>query len=97
MRVLPIPDGLDFPYAEQAIVIERYVMVRKSGRWVMRNCEAVLYVTSLAAEASTPRDLLAHVRGHWTVGARAPGFLQGQDGLSCSGRSFHQSPGIYAV
>ena len=29
----------------------------------MRNCEAVLYVTSLAAEASTPRDLLAHVRG----------------------------------
>ena len=33
----------------------------------MRNCEAVLYVTSLAAEASTPRDLLAHVRGHWTV------------------------------
>ena len=28
----------------------------------MRNCEAVLYVTSLAAEASTPGPL-AHVRG----------------------------------
>ena len=67
IRVLPVPDGLDFPYAEQAILIEGYVTVRKNGRWVMRNCEAVLYVTSLAAEASTPRDLLAHVRGHWTV------------------------------
>ena len=67
ISVLPVPDGLDFTYAEQAILIERYVTVRKNGRWVMRNCEAVLYVTSLAAEASTPRDLLAHVRGHWTV------------------------------
>ena len=68
IRVLPVPGSLaDFPYAEQAILIERYVTVRKNGRWVMRNCEAVLYVTSLAAEASTPRDLLAHVRGHWTV------------------------------
>ena len=67
IRVLPVPDGLDFPYAEQAILIERYVTVGKNGRWVMRNCEAVLYVTGLAAEAGTPRDLLAHVRGHWTV------------------------------
>ena len=82
IRVLPVPDGLDFPYAEQAILIERYVTVRKNGRWVMRNCEAVLYVTSLAAEASTPRDLLAHVRGHWTVehlhwlrSMRVPGLL----------------------
>jgi len=33
----------------------------------MRNCEAVLYITSLAAEGTTPEDLLAHVRGHWTV------------------------------
>ena len=33
IRVLPVPDGLDFPYAEQAILIERYVTVRKNGRW----------------------------------------------------------------
>jgi predicted transposase YbfD/YdcC len=82
IRVLPVPGGLaDFPYAEQAILIERYVTVRKNSRWVMRNCEAVLYVTSLAAEASTPRDLLAHVRGHWTVEhlhwLRSPGVTWG--------------------
>ena len=33
----------------------------------MRNCEAVLYVTSLNAAHTTPADLLAYVRGHWTV------------------------------
>jgi predicted transposase YbfD/YdcC len=67
IRVLPVPDGLDFPHAQQAILIERYVTVKKNGQWVMRNCEAVLYLTSLAAEDTTPEDLLACVRGHWTV------------------------------
>ena len=67
IRVLPMPDGLDFPYAQQAILIERYVTVKKNGQWVMRNCEAVLYITSLTAAETTPGDLLAHVRGHWTV------------------------------
>ena len=37
------------------------------GRWVMRNCETVLYVTSLDAGQATPADLLALVRGHWPV------------------------------
>ena len=67
IRVLPAPDGLDFPHAEQAILIERYVTVKKNGQWAMRNCEAVLYLTSLAADDASPEDLLAHVRGHWTV------------------------------
>lgn len=67
LRVLPVPEGAGFPGAEQAILIERYVTVKKNGTWVMRNCEAVLYVTSLAAAETTPEDLLAHVRGHWTV------------------------------
>jgi len=67
IRVLPAPEGLDFPGAQQAILIERYVTYKKNGHWVMRNCEAVLYITSLAAEGTTPEDLLAHVRGHWTV------------------------------
>ena len=67
IRVLPAPEGLDFPYAEQAVLIERYVTVRKNGRWVMRNCEAVLYITSLAGADASAEDLLAHVREHWTV------------------------------
>lgn len=33
----------------------------------MRNCEAVLYLTSLAAEDATPEGLLAFAPGHWTV------------------------------
>jgi hypothetical protein len=41
--------------------------VKKNGNWVMRNCEAVLYITSLTAAQTTPGDLLAHVRGHWTM------------------------------
>jgi hypothetical protein len=67
LRVLPIPEGADFPGVEQAVLIERYVTVKKNGTWVMRNCEAVLYITSLAAADASPEDLHAHVRGHWTV------------------------------
>jgi hypothetical protein len=33
----------------------------------MRNCEAVLYLTSLAAGDATAVDPLADVRSHWTV------------------------------
>ncbi len=67
IRVLSAPEGTAFPYARQAILIERYVTIKKNGRWVMRNCEAVLYVTSLDAAQASPADLLAYVRGHWKV------------------------------
>jgi predicted transposase YbfD/YdcC len=67
IRVLPAPGGTGFAAAAQAILIERYVTVKNNGHWQMRNCEAVLYITSLAAEDTTPGDLLAHVRGHWQV------------------------------
>ena len=67
IRVLPVPEGTDFPHAQQAILIERYVTVKKNGQWVMRNCEAVLYITSLPAAETSPADLLAHIRGHWRV------------------------------
>ena len=67
IRVLPAPAGLDFPYASQAILLERYVTIKKNGRWIMRNCEAVLYVTSLDASQATPADLLACARGHWAI------------------------------
>src|SRR5260370_19747239 len=33
----------------------------------MRNCEAVLYITSLDAAQASPADLLALIRGHWTI------------------------------
>jgi predicted transposase YbfD/YdcC len=67
IRVLPVPEGTGFPGAQRALLVERYVTVKKNGQWVMRNCEAVLYITSLTAGDASPADLLAHVRGHWSV------------------------------
>ena len=67
IRVLSAPEDLDFPHARQAILIERYVTIRKKGRWVPRNCEAVLYVTSLDAGRASPAGLLALIRGHWRI------------------------------
>ncbi len=59
IRVLPAPAEPGFPHASQAILIERYVTIKKNDRWIMRNCEAVLYVTSLDASQASPADLLA--------------------------------------
>jgi len=70
IRVLPAPPGPGFPGARGAILLERYVTIRKNGRWVMRNCEAVLYITSLDASQAAPASLLAHIRGHWTIEVR---------------------------
>jgi predicted transposase YbfD/YdcC len=67
IRVLPAPEETGFPYARQAVLLERYVTIKKNGHWVMRNCEAVLYVTSLDAGQASPQDLLAYARGHWKV------------------------------
>jgi predicted transposase YbfD/YdcC len=67
VRVLPCPEGTGFTGAKQAVLVERYVTVKKKGQWVMRNCEAVLYITSLTAADATAADLLAYVRGHWQV------------------------------
>jgi predicted transposase YbfD/YdcC len=67
IRVLPAPGDLGFPYARQAVLLERYVTIKKNGRWIMRNCEAVLYLTSLDAAQASPADLLAYARGHWQV------------------------------
>ncbi len=67
IRVLPAPEDLDFPSTGQVILLERYVTIKKNRQWVMRNCEAVLYVTSLDASQASPADLLAHARGHWTI------------------------------
>jgi predicted transposase YbfD/YdcC len=66
VRVLPCPAGTGFAGARQALLIERYTTYKKKGQWHTR-CEAVLYITSLGADETTPEDLLAHVRGHWRV------------------------------
>jgi predicted transposase YbfD/YdcC len=66
IRVLPAPAGTGFEGAAQAVLIERYVTQKKKGQW-RTSCEAVLYLTSLSADETTPEDLLAHVRGHWRV------------------------------
>jgi predicted transposase YbfD/YdcC len=67
LRVLPAPSDLDFPHASQAALIERYVTIKKNGQWIIRNCEAVLYLTDLAPDQTSPADLLAHIRGHWGI------------------------------
>jgi predicted transposase YbfD/YdcC len=67
LRVLPVPEDPGFPDAKQAALIERYVTTKKNGHWVMRNCEAVFYITSLHTGDTTAQDLLAHIRGHWSV------------------------------
>jgi predicted transposase YbfD/YdcC len=66
IRVLPAPEGTGFAGAEQAVLIERCTTYKSKGQWRTRT-EAVLYITSLAADETTPEDLLAHVRGHWRV------------------------------
>jgi predicted transposase YbfD/YdcC len=67
IRVLPAPPGPDFPHASQAILLERYVTIKKHRHWIMRNCEAVLYITNLDTTQASPADLLALIRGHWTI------------------------------
>lgn len=66
IRVLPAPEGTGFEDAAQAVLIERYTTYKKKGQWRTR-CEAVLYITSLGPDGTTPGDLLAHVRGHWRI------------------------------
>jgi predicted transposase YbfD/YdcC len=66
IRVLPAPAGTGFEGAAQAVLIERHATQKKKGQW-RTSCEAVLYLTSLSADETTPEDLLAHVRGHWRV------------------------------
>lgn len=67
IRLLPAPPDLDFPHARQVVLIERYVTIKKNRQWVNRNCEAVLYLTDLAGDQTSPADLLAHIRGHWGI------------------------------
>lgn len=64
IQALTAPQDLHFPHVKQVFLIER--AVTEKGRTTY---QAMLYVTSLTAEQAGPPDLLAHVRGHWTVEA----------------------------
>jgi predicted transposase YbfD/YdcC len=64
IQVLPAPTGLCFPHVEQVFLIERTITEKGETTY-----QAMLYVTSLTDEQATPDDLLAYVRGHWTVEA----------------------------
>jgi predicted transposase YbfD/YdcC len=62
IQVLPTPPGLRFPHVGQVFLIERTVTEKGKTSY-----QAMLYVTSLTADQASPADLLAYVRGHWTV------------------------------
>jgi predicted transposase YbfD/YdcC len=62
IQVLDAPENLNFPHVAQVFLIER--TVTENGR---TSYQAMLYVTSLTADQASPADLLAYVRGHWSV------------------------------
>lgn len=62
IQVLPTPPGLRFPHVGQVFLVERTVTEKGKTSY-----QAMLYVTSLTADQASPADLLAYVRGHWTV------------------------------
>jgi predicted transposase YbfD/YdcC len=62
IQVLDAPPDLHFPHIKQVLLIER--ATTRKGKTTY---QAMLYITSLTAEQASPADLLAHVRGHWTV------------------------------
>jgi predicted transposase YbfD/YdcC len=62
IQVLPAPSELRFPHVGQVFLIERTVTVKGKTSY-----QAMLYVTSLTPDQASPADLLAYVRGHWTV------------------------------
>jgi len=62
IQVLPTPPGLRFPHVGQVFLVERTVTIKGKTSY-----QAMLYVTSLTADQASPADLLAYVRGHWTV------------------------------
>ncbi|HEY2672796.1 MAG TPA: ISAs1 family transposase [Rugosimonospora sp.] len=62
IQILDAPENLNFPHAAQVFLIER--TVTENGR---TSYQAMLYVTSLTADQASPADLLAYVRGHWSI------------------------------
>lgn len=64
LKVLPVPGQVRFPFAAQAVLIERTTHGRPGGKIL---CTAELAVTSAPPDVATPADLAAAARGHWSV------------------------------
>lgn len=66
IKVLPVPDHLDFPHAQQAVLIERATSGRGHGKI---HCYAELGVTSAPQAIASASDLARITRDHWGVEA----------------------------
>jgi predicted transposase YbfD/YdcC len=64
IRVLPAPDTLPFPHAQQVYLIERYV-TDTAGR--SPHAAAALGVTNLPDTLAGPADLATYIQDHWGV------------------------------
>ncbi len=64
VRVAPVPEGLDFPYAEQVIVVYR----ERSGLdGKMTSSETSYELISIATQDAGAQLLAGHVRCHWQI------------------------------
>jgi predicted transposase YbfD/YdcC len=64
IRVRPAPDDLDFPFASQVFLIERYVTDVATKK---ASAVAVLGITSRDATRATPPQLALYAREHWGI------------------------------
>lgn len=64
IQVLPLPETVTFPFAQQAFLIERYVTDHATGA---RSAIAALGITSLTPCQADPPSIASHVRGQWEI------------------------------
>ncbi len=57
-------DYLNFPHVEQAFVIERESINKKTGK---RSHDTAYGITSMATDKASPQQVLASNRGHWCI------------------------------
>src|SRR6266702_405871 len=62
IQVIDAPEDLNFPPTAQVFLVDRTVTEQDRTSY-----QAMLYVTSLTADQAGPADLMAYVRGHWSV------------------------------
>jgi predicted transposase YbfD/YdcC len=57
-------DYLDFPHVEQAFVVQREFVDKKTGS---HSCEIAYGITSRTPKQADPQRVLATTRGHWSI------------------------------
>ena len=63
-KIITVPRGLRFPYAQQVVQITRRRRRIGTERW---GVEVVYAICSLPCEQAPPKLLSAWIRGHWTI------------------------------